>query len=85
MAKRDFSGEEVYKVLVNVGGFTHVRTTGDHLILRWEPPEDHETTTPRVVSVPSHESISIGTLRDIARDAGTRDFDAFCEWIDRNS
>ena len=34
MATRDFSGEDVYKVLVNVGGFRHVRTTGDHLILR---------------------------------------------------
>ena len=34
MVTRDFSGEDVYKVLVNVGGFQHVRTTGDHLILR---------------------------------------------------
>jgi predicted RNA binding protein YcfA (HicA-like mRNA interferase family) len=65
MVTRDFSGEEVYKVLVNVGGFRHVRTTGDHLILRWDPPEDHDTES-RVVSVPVHESVSIGTLRDIA-------------------
>jgi hypothetical protein len=44
MVTRDFSGEDVYKVLVNVGGFRHVRTTGDHLILRWDPPESHENT-----------------------------------------
>jgi predicted RNA binding protein YcfA (HicA-like mRNA interferase family) len=84
MVTRDFSGEEVYKVLVNVGGFRHVRTTGDHLILRWDPPEDHDTES-RVVSVPVHESVSIGTLRDIAHDAGTDDFESFCRWIDRHS
>jgi predicted RNA binding protein YcfA (HicA-like mRNA interferase family) len=84
MAKRDFSGEEIYKVLVNAGNFAHVRTTGDHLILRWEPPNSHETD-PRTVAVPAHDSVSIGTLRSIAEDAGAEDFEAFCEWIDRNS
>jgi len=83
MAKRDFAGEDVYKVLVNAGGFKHVRTTGDHLILRWDPPADHDTE-PRLITVPLHDSVSIGTLRDIADDAGANDFDAFCEWIDRN-
>jgi predicted RNA binding protein YcfA (HicA-like mRNA interferase family) len=83
MATRDFSGEDVYKVLVNVGGFEHVRTTGDHLILRWDPPSAHDTE-PRIVTVPLHESVSIGTLRSIADSAGAEDFDAFCEWIDRN-
>ena len=82
MVTRDFSGEDIYKVLVNVGGFRHVRTTGDHLILRWDPPENHENTDPRVVTVPAHDSISIGTLHDIADDAGATDFEAFCEWID---
>lgn len=81
MVTRDFSGEEVYKVLVNVGGFRHVRTAGDHLILRWEPPADHEETEIRTVTVPAHDSISIGTLHDIAEDAGAEDFEAFCEWI----
>jgi len=83
MGTRDFSGETVYKVLVNVGGFEHVRTTGDHLILRWDPPAEHETE-PRIVTVPLHNSISIGTLRDIADSAGADEFDAFCDWIDRN-
>ena len=83
MVTRDFSGKEVYKALVNVGGFSHVRTTGDHLILRWDPPESHDTD-PRIVSVPLHDSVSIGTLHQIADDAGAKDFEAFCEWIDRN-
>ncbi len=60
MVTRDFSGEEVYKVLVNVGNFVHVRTTGDHLILQWDPPDSHDTDT-RIVSVPLHDSIRIGT------------------------
>lgn len=51
MVTRDFSGEDLYKVLVNAGSFTHVRTTGDHLILRWEAPPDHDTG-PRIVSIP---------------------------------
>jgi predicted RNA binding protein YcfA (HicA-like mRNA interferase family) len=84
MVTRDFSGEDVYKVLVNVGDFRHVRTTGDHLILRRDPPEHHEDTDPRVVTVPAHDSISIGTLHDIADDAGAEDFEAFCGWIDEH-
>nr|WP_075935878.1 type II toxin-antitoxin system HicA family toxin [Salella cibi] len=81
MVTRDFSGEDIYKVLVNTGNFQHVRTTGDHLILRWEPPAHHDTDA-RVVSVPAHDSVSIGTLHDIADDCGAEDFEAFCEWID---
>jgi len=84
MVTRDFSGEDVYKVLVNVGGFRHIRTAGDHLILRWNPSESHENADTRIVTVPAHDSISIGTLHDIADDAGAKDFEAFCEWIDAN-
>jgi len=85
MVSRDFSGTDIYKVLVNVGNFRHVRTTGDHLILQWDPPADHTETDTRTVVVPAHDSVSIGTLRDIADDAGAEDFEAFCAWIDRNS
>jgi predicted RNA binding protein YcfA (HicA-like mRNA interferase family) len=84
MTRRDFSGEELYKVLVNAGGFEHVRTTGDHLILRWDPPSDHDVD-PRIVSVPLHDSVAVGTLRSIAEDAGANDFEAFCDWVDRNA
>lgn len=83
MVARDFSGEDLYRVLVNVAGYRHIRTTGDHLILRWTPPDDHDTAS-RTVVVPLHDSVSIGTLHDIAEDAGAKDFDAFCKWIDAN-
>lgn len=83
MVSRDFSGEDVYKVLVNTGNFHHVRTKGDHLMLRWTPPADHDTEA-RHVTVPLHDRLRIGTLREIAKDAGAQDFDAFCRWIDRN-
>ena len=83
MVTRDFSGEDVVKVLVNVGNFEWVRTTGSHMILKWTPPDEHETP-PRTVSVPRTDRLRIGTLRKIAEQAGADDFDAFCEWIDRN-
>jgi len=51
--------------------------------MKWFPPEEHDTE-PRTVSVPRHDRIDTGTLRNIADQAGAEDFDAFCEWIDRN-
>lgn len=83
MVTRDFSGDDVASVLINIGGFEWVRTSGSHMILKWTPPENHETE-PRTVSVPRHDRIKTGTLRNIADQAGARDFDEFCSWIDRN-
>lgn len=81
MVTRDFSGDDVIKVLVNKGNFWVDRVNGDHYILKYEHPTGNDN---RTAVVPRHSSISIGTLRDIADDAGANDFDAFCEWIDRN-
>jgi predicted RNA binding protein YcfA (HicA-like mRNA interferase family) len=83
MVTRDFSGDDVAKVLINVGGYEWVRTNGSHMILKWTPPEDHDTES-RTVSVPRHDRIDTGTLRHIATQAGADDFDEFCKWIDRN-
>lgn len=83
MARRTFSGYEVTKVLVNVGGFEWRRTTGDHAMLWYEHPRNEDDR--RHVTVPLHEELRVGTLRDIAEDAGANDFRAFCDWIDRNS
>jgi len=83
MVSRDFSGDDVIRVLGNVGGFVWQRTTGDHVILTWNPPDDHDTD-PRTVTVPRHDRIDTGTLRNIAEQAGADDFDSFCAWIDRN-
>jgi predicted RNA binding protein YcfA (HicA-like mRNA interferase family) len=83
MVTRDFSGRDVVKVLVNRGNFQWVRTPGDHAILKWEHPDSPEIEQ-RTVSVPLHARLRIGTLRGIAEDAGAKDFDEFCKWIDRN-
>lgn len=78
---RDFSGDDVRTVLVNVGNFNQVRITESHAILKYSHPETAET---RTVSVPLHDRLRIGTLRGIAEDAGAKDFDEFCRWIERN-
>jgi predicted RNA binding protein YcfA (HicA-like mRNA interferase family) len=83
MGRRTFSGMEVVKVLVNVGGFEWRRTTGDHAQLSYEHPTNEEDR--RQVTVPLHSELRTGTLRSIAESAGARDFDAFCEWIDENA
>ena len=83
MGSGTFSGWEVAKVMVNSGIFEWVRTTGDHAILRWEPPPGHESE-PRTVPIPLHDEVREGTLREIGRQAGMKDFQAFKAWIDRN-
>jgi predicted RNA binding protein YcfA (HicA-like mRNA interferase family) len=83
MPRGPFSGMEVVKVMVNSGIYEWVRTNGDHAILRWEPPDDHDADA-RTVPVPLHDELSPGTLRDIASQSGAKDFDEFCDWIERN-
>lgn len=83
MATRDFSGKEIVTVLVNKGNFWVDLITGDHYILKWEHHRGPDIEK-RTVSVPYHDSVSIGTLHDIADDAGAQDFQEFCRWVDRN-
>jgi len=83
MSRSPFSGRDVVKVRVNSGIYEWVRTNGDHAILRWEPPEDHDSDA-RTVPVPLHDELDTGTLRSIGEQAGMKDFDAFREWIDWN-
>lgn len=59
-----------------------MRTTGDHAQLTYDHPTNPDDK--RRVTVPLHDELRRGTLRDIAADAGANEFDAFCEWIDRN-
>jgi len=84
MSYSPVSGEDVVKVMINSGIYEWDRTRGDHAILRWNPPEDHDSDA-RTVPVPLHDEISEGTLRDIADQAGAKDFQEFKAWIDRNS
>lgn len=83
MGRRTFPGMEVVEVLVNVGDFEWRRTVGDHAQLYYEHPTNEDDR--RQVTVPLHDELNIGTLRDIADGAGANDFDEFCDWIDRNS
>lgn len=83
MGRRTFSGREVVKVLVNVGDFELRRTTGDHAQLYYQHPTNQDDR--RAVTVPLHDELRTGTLRSIAESAGAEDFEAFCDWIDRNS
>lgn len=55
----------------------------DHAQLYYEHPDNDDDR--RRVTVPLHDELSTGTLRGIAESAGARDFDAFCEWVDRNA
>jgi predicted RNA binding protein YcfA (HicA-like mRNA interferase family) len=83
MSRRTFSGLEVVTVLVNVGGFEWRRTAGDHAQLYYEHPTNDDDR--RQVTVPLHDELRTGTLRNIADGAGANDFEAFCDWIDENS
>lgn len=83
MTRRTYSGEDVRRVLVNNGPFYLDRITGDHYILRWEPPDGHNSES-RTVPVPDHDELSTGTLREIGDQAGMKDFQAFLDWLDRN-
>lgn len=80
MGTRDFSGREVVKALTK-NRFHVVDRTGSHVKLRYKHPTNEDDI--RVVSVPMHDRIDTGPLRSIADQAGARDFDAFCTWVDR--
>ncbi len=71
--RTDFSGREVVKDLAK-NGFNIVDRTGSHVKLRYEHPTNEDDV--RVVAVPIHDSISVGTLSDIADQCGAEDFDA---------
>lgn len=83
MSLGPFSGDDVVKVLVNSGIYRWDRTNGDHAILVWDPPDDHNSNR-RTVPVPLHDELREGTLKDIGEKAGMQDFQQFKAWIDRN-
>ncbi len=58
------SGSEVVKVLVKLG-FQHVRTTGDHAILKKE-----DNSGKKVVPVPLHKELAKGTLLSLIHQSG---------------
>ncbi|WP_408957272.1 type II toxin-antitoxin system HicA family toxin [Natrinema sp. 74] len=80
MPRRQFTGEEVAKVLINMG-YAPVDRTGSHLKLRYEHPKTGEV---RNVTIPLGGEIRTGTLRNIADQCGANDFDSWCRWVDEH-
>ena len=80
MASRDFSGRDIVKALIK-NRFVIVDRTGSHVKLRYEHPTNDDDV--RVVSVPQHDRIRIGTLRNIAEQSGAEDFEKWCQWIEQ--
>lgn len=80
MVKTTFSGREVVAVLSSFG-YTPVSRAGSHVRLRYENTDTGEV---RLVDVPQHTEIKIGTLRSIADQCGADDFYEWCRWIDEH-
>ncbi|MDF9748411.1 type II toxin-antitoxin system HicA family toxin [Natrinema salsiterrestre] len=81
MPTTDFSGLDIVKALTK-NRFRTVGREGSHVRLRYEHPTNSDDV--RVVSVPMHDRIKTGTLRNIADQCGAEDFHAWCEWIDQS-
>jgi len=75
-----FSGREIISVLTDFG-YVPVHREGSHVRLRYENSDTGEV---RLVDVPMHDEIAIGTVRSIADQCGADDFEAWCEWIDEH-
>lgn len=80
VARGTYSGEDIIKALQK-WGFQVVPGggKGSHTKLRYKDPNTSEV---RTVIVPNHDEIAPGTLRDIASDAGAKDFQKFLDAID---
>ncbi|ODR80321.1 hypothetical protein BG842_07610 [Haladaptatus sp. W1] len=81
MVRTTFSGREVVKVLTSFG-YVPVHRRGSHIRLRYE---NEDTGEVRLVDVPQHDEIKIGTIRSIADQCGAEDFEAWCHWVDSHS
>lgn len=79
--RTDFSGREVVKALTK-NRFYVADRTGSHVKLRYEHPSNEDDV--RLVTVPMHDRISVGTLRNIADQSGAEDFESWCRWVDEN-
>ena len=79
MVRTTFSSDEIIKALAK-HGFVPVGGKGSHTTLRYENPDTGEV---RTVTVPRGDPIPIGTVHDIADQAGAEDFHEFCKWVNR--
>jgi len=59
---KKISGKDCVKILCNKLGFTAVRQTGSHIILKKITPEGTVGTV-----VPNHQELKVGTLKGILK------------------
>jgi len=79
---RNFSHRDVMKVLYKAGWrYANPQSDGSHVVMT---KQDHHGNSYNVTLVSNGGQIPPGTLKSIAKQAGAKDFDAFCEWIDEN-
>ena len=81
MVRTTFSGREIVSVLTGFG-YQPVSRSGSHVRLRYENPDTGEV---RLVDVPMHDEVKIGTVCSIADQCGAESFEAWCRWIDDHS
>lgn len=79
MTRGTYSGEDIVKALGN-WNFGRVDQTGSHVKLEYVDPNTGEK---RYVTVPLHDELATGTLRSIAKQAGSNDFQAFLDEMDK--
>lgn len=72
---KKISGKECIKIICNKFGFSTVRQTGSHVILKKETPGGKIGTV-----IPMHKELKIGTLKSILRLAkiNEEDFLMYC-------
>lgn len=80
VSRRTFSGREVVRAL-RKHRYKPVGRTGSHVRLAYKHPKTGEV---RRVTVPMHDELATGTLRNIARQCDADDFDRFCNWIENS-
>jgi predicted RNA binding protein YcfA (HicA-like mRNA interferase family) len=80
MPPRQFSSREVLKVLYKAGYRRSNASGGSHVVVT---KKDHGGNSYNVTIPMGKDPIPPGTIRSIASQAGSQDFDEFCKWIDR--
>lgn len=81
VVRTTFSGREIISVLTGFG-YVPQSHRGSHVRLRYENPDTGET---RLVDVPLHDEVAIGTLHSIADQCNAEEFHEWCAWIDDHS
>ena len=75
-----FQAETYSKCLYKAGYRQSNSSGGSHVVVT---KQDHDGNSYNVTIPMGKDPIPPGTIRSIAKQAGSQDFDKFCRWIDR--